>query len=95
MFPRDRSGLDTNLNWSLADDGVTPLYEAYRNLKGKEALTHFEGKVNKGGVVYSSVKETEVPLLATDFVNGFQPVDIDAYEELQEEVWLACGALAA
>lgn len=87
-FPREQSGLDYGLNWSLADDEVTVRGKAYRNAPRKTLLQHAVGTVDKAtGTVSSTVAvDKSAPLYSTDDFPGFEIADIDAFEERRDKV---------
>jgi hypothetical protein len=55
VFPRQRPGLDYDLNWSLADDDVTPKGDAYRNapLRVLQQYSAAGKRTSTGGVTAS------------------------------------------
>jgi hypothetical protein len=81
-FPRERRGLDYSLNWSLADDMVTPRGDAFRNADVLELLMHSKGQVDAARALHVPFQPAKVAHAMTDEVAGVDVMDIDAYETL-------------
>lgn len=80
-YPREGPGLNYDLNWSLADDDVTPRGLAFRNARDTQLFMHTSGSVDKATkVVDSQVKDVDAPLFCTDEFEGFSVADIDEFE---------------
>lgn len=97
MFPREGRGLDYGLNWSLADDGVTPRGMAFRNPEVKELLMQATGPVDKDSKVLACGlgADDTAPLFCTDEHEGFVVADIDEFESRFETVCVCvCGVVA-
>jgi len=87
IFPEEGPGVNYNLNWSLADDLVTPSKEAYRNASLQELLMFAKGTVSKDKVLTSTAPATaDAPLFSTDNFPGLKPMDIDEFDVQFEEV---------
>jgi hypothetical protein len=94
VFPRERPGLNYDLNWSLADDDVTPKGDAFRNASAKELLTFVKGKVNRKA--NTATRDFAAPAskkLATEAAPGFSAIDLDAFDEKYQQVWRALRPL--
>lgn len=86
-FPREQPGLDYSLNWSLADDDVTPRGRAFRNADQDTLLDHLVGKVADSGVAECGLgSDPAAPLYCTDEAEGFVVADIDEFEERFEKL---------
>ena len=85
-FPRETEGLDYSLNWSLADDGVTPHGEAFRNASLTRLLMHSSGSLSKSKAIDVPGAAQDAPSFATDEFKGFSVMDIDEFEARSEEV---------
>jgi len=58
IFPREREGLDYDLNWALADDDVTPYNDAFRNLELKKLIMRTTGCVDEHKAFHVDVNTT-------------------------------------
>lgn len=88
VFPREGAGLDYGLNWSLADDDVTPRGLAFRNADVQDLLMYAEGAVDKDTKLLTCGlgADEKAPLLCTDEFEGFTVADIDEFEERFERL---------
>lgn len=75
------------MNWSLADDDVTPRGRAFRNADQDTLLDHLVGKVADSGVAQCGLgSDPAAPLYCTDEAEGFVVADIDEFEERFEKL---------
>ena len=76
-FPREQSGKDYDLNWSLANEWFTVWGNAYRNPDRALLMSHLKCVRDKNGNAFCKrtfVSDCDVPSLTSDF------------EELSDEV---------
>eukprot|EP01027_Heterolobosea_sp_BB2_P008956 GEZU01013269.1.p1 GENE.GEZU01013269.1~~GEZU01013269.1.p1 ORF type:complete len:559 (-),score=163.21 GEZU01013269.1:266-1942(-) len=74
-FPRERHGLDYDLNWSLSEDQINPYFDSFRNLdtKGLIARSYVApDKKTKAIVVDAKAEEHENTAPANYYVNEQQ-----------------------
>lgn len=92
LFPRERPGLDYNLNWSLADDSVTPRGDAFRNASLQQLLMYAPGKVTKSNKVLTAALPVAAKSInyATDNYAGLETLDLDRFDAKFEAVRLLC-----
>lgn len=50
VFPREKEGTNYDLNWSLADDRVTPRGDAFRNADERTLHMYASAKPAKGSL---------------------------------------------
>lgn len=88
VFPREAPGLSYDLNWSLADDNVTPKGSAFRNASVKELLQHCTGRLSASKAIDcgDAVASDVVGPFATDDYAGHASLSIDDYEAALEDV---------
>mmetsp|Transcript_964 Transcript_964/g.1248 ORF Transcript_964/g.1248 Transcript_964/m.1248 type:complete len:386 (+) Transcript_964:51-1208(+) len=74
VFPKEREGLEYKLNWSLADDGITPTGDAYGNIK----LTTLKKKL--GLKVGDSTLETSLTATSSKFQEAGNSVSFEEFD---------------
>lgn len=92
VFPRESAGLSYDLNWSLADDNVTPKGAAFRNASTKELIMYSSGKLSASKAIdCGGTPVAAAGPFATDDFAGHITMSLDDYEAAWEQV---CGDLS-
>lgn len=73
--------MDYDLNWSLADDDVTPGAAAFRNPSLRDLLQHSTSKVDNGKVLRSEAAAASATKFSTDEFPDREVMDIDEFDE--------------
>ena len=89
-------GLDYDLNWALAADGVTTRGSAFRNANIRTLLEFSPramARVTPERAAVAQLKaQADVPAFATDVVPGRKVMDVEEYEGRLDAVRLASGS---
>ncbi|KYQ91866.1 hypothetical protein DLAC_07676 [Tieghemostelium lacteum] len=92
VFPRERLGLNYDLNWALNGYSITPLNQAYRNAKLKMLLQHSKGTTNNNNVLTVQQKSQSQQTLnyyleeSLAKSNNSSTISLSQYKSLLEKV---------
>lgn len=92
-FPRERPGLDYSLNWSLADDAITPRGDAFRNAEVNQIIMASAGKVDGNKGLLGALNTKPLKVFATDEIPNAETMDVEEFEVLSEQVGRSLAAL--
>lgn len=97
LFPNERPGVSYDLNWSLAEDRVSPAFDAFRNASTATLLQYaFGQRADAGGVVLdesSSATAVETFVVAGTFGSApkeallkYKQISADQFNKLMRDI---------